>query len=237
MSRGTSARVVVGLANANAGQRVYLQHKLPSAQWPTTSQDTTHTNGIATFILSSLTAGTEYHTRVSLNSDMSDATTRSFTTSPPPPPQRSPEVPTPSVSSVTFNNETQTSADATVDIADAGTAQKTVRLHYRIEDTTAWSTPPKSENTSGSSKTFALTSLTAGTTYEVQAWLNTSRPARPAHRFTDSIRLTRWCRFPPSQTSSARNIGQTLCDCNGGIRKCRHRNERGLSEAQYPGRR
>ena len=204
----TSARVVVGLANANAGQRVYLQHKLSSAQWPTTSQDTTHTNGIATFILSSLTTGTEYHTRVSLNSDMSDATTRSFTTSPPPPPQRSPEVPTPSVSSVTFNNETQTSADATVDIADAGTAKKTVRLHYRIEDTTAWSTPPKSENTSGSSKTFALTSLTAGTTYEVQAWLNTSRPpsGTQIYRFDT---LDEVVPVPAISNLKCENIGQT----------------------------
>ena len=180
----TNARVVVGLANANTGQRVYMQYKLSSAQWPTTlPQPTTQMNGSATFILSNLTAGTGYHTRVSLNSDMSDATTRSFTTSPPPPPQnprppRSPVVPPPSVSLVTFNNETQTSADATVNIADAGTAKKTVRLHHRIEGTTGWSTPPKSENTSGSSTTFALMSLTAGTTYEVQAWLNSN--AAPA---------------------------------------------------------
>ena len=99
----TSARVVVGLANVNAEQRVYMQYKLSSAQWPTTSQNTPHTNSIATFILSSLTADTGYHTRVSLNSDMSDATTRSFTTTSPPPPQnprppRSPVVPPPSVS-------------------------------------------------------------------------------------------------------------------------------------------
>ena len=180
----TNARVVVGLANANTGQRVYMQYKLSSAQWPTTlPQPTTQMNGSATFILSNLKAGTGYHTRVSLNSDMSDATTRSFTTSPPPPPQnprppRSPVVPPPSVSLVTFNNETQTSADATVNIADAGTAKKTVRLHHRIEGTTGWSTPSKSENTSGSSTTFALMSLTAGTTYEVQAWLNSN--AAPA---------------------------------------------------------
>ena len=178
----TSARVVVGLANANAEQRVYMQYKLSSAQWPTTlPQPTTQMNGSATFILSSLTAGTGYHTRVSLNSDMSDATTRSFTTSSPPPPQnppppRSPVVPPPSVSLVTFNNETQTSADATVNIADAGTAKKTVRLHHRIEGTTGWSTPPKVMKTPGSSTTILLTGLTAGTTYEVQAWLNSNAP-------------------------------------------------------------
>ena len=178
----TSARVVVGLANANAEQRVYMQYKLSSAQWPTTlPQPTTQMNGSATFILSSLTAGTGYHTRVSLNSDMSDATTRSFTTSSPPPPQnppppRSPVVPPPSVSLITFNNETQTSADATVNIADAGTAKKTVRLHHRIEGTTGWSTPPKVMKTPGSSTTILLTGLTAGTTYEVQAWLNSNAP-------------------------------------------------------------
>ena len=178
----TNARVVVGLANANAEQRVYMKYKLSSAQWPTTSpQNTTHTNGRATFILSSLTAGTGYHTRVSLNSDMSDATTRSFTTTSPPPPQnppppRSPVVPPPSVSLITFNNETQTSADATVNIADAGTAKKTVRLHHRIEGTTDWSTPPKVMKNPGSSTTILLTGLTAGTTYEVQAWLNSNAP-------------------------------------------------------------
>ena len=178
----TNARVVVGLANAAAEQRVYMQYKLSSAQWPTTlPQPTTQMNGSATFILSNLTAGTGYHTRVSLNSDMSDATTRSFTTSSPPPPQnppppRSPVVPPPSVSLVTFNNETQTSADATVNIADAGTAKKTVRLHHRIEGTTGWSTPPKVMKTPGSSTTILLTGLTAGTTYEVQAWLNSNAP-------------------------------------------------------------
>ena len=177
----TSARVVVGLANANAGQRVYLQHKLSSAQWPTTSQNTPHTNSIATFILSSLTADTGYHTRVSLNSDMSDATTRSFTTSSPPPPQnprppRSPVVSPPSVSLVTFNNETQTSADATVDIADAGTAQKSVYLRYRATGETEWNTEIP-ENTKDTSKTFLLDGLTAGTEYQVQAWLNRTTPA------------------------------------------------------------
>ena len=178
----TNARVVVGLANAAAEQKVYMQYKLSSAQWPTTlPQPTTQMNGSATFILSSLTAGTGYHTRVSLNSDMSDATTRSFTTSSPPPtqnppPPRSPVVPPPSVSLVTFNNETQTSADATVNIADAGTAKKTVRLHHRIEGTTGWSTPPKVMKTPGSSTTILLTGLTAGTTYEVQAWLNSNAP-------------------------------------------------------------
>ena len=106
---------------------------------------------------------------------------------PPPPPQnpnppRSPVNPTPPVtknpeiSGVTFSGITQTSANAKVSIRNAGSSQKTVRLHYRVDGATAWSTPPKSDKTSGSSKTFTLMNLTAGTSYEVQAWLDSSLP-------------------------------------------------------------
>ena len=212
----TSARVVVGLANANAEQRVYLKYKLSSAQWPTTSpQNTTHTNGSATFILSSLTAGTGYHVRVSLNSDMSDATTRSFTTTSPPPPQRSPDNPTPpvtkspEVSSVTFADIYQTSANATVHIRYPGTSQKTVRLRYRIKDTT-WSTPPKIENTRGSSATFALMSLTAGTSYEVQAWLTSNDSPPPGTQIYEFNTLDEVVVADPVISSlQCSNTGQT----------------------------
>ena len=212
----TSARVVVGLANANAEQRVYLKYKLSSAQWPTTSpQNTTHTNGSATFILSSLTAGTGYHVRVSLNSDMSDATTRSFTTTSPPPPQRSPDNPTPpvtkspEVSSVTFADIYQTSANATVHIRYPGTSQKTARLRYRIKDTT-WSTPPKIENTRGSSATFALMSLTAGTSYEVQAWLTSNDSPPPGTQIYEFNTLDEVVVADPVISSlQCSNTGQT----------------------------
>ena len=206
----TNARVVVGLANANTGQKVYMQYKLSSAQWPTTlPQPTTQMNGSATFILSSLKAGTGYHTRVSLNSDMSDATTRSFTTTSPPP-QRSPENPTPpvikspEVSSVTFADIYQTSANATVHIRYPGTSQKTVRLRYRIKDAT-WSTPPKIENTSGSSATFAMTNLTAATTYEIQAWLNTNSPPSGTQIYT----FTTLANDPDISNLKMKNIRQT----------------------------
>ena len=200
----TSARVVVGLANANAEQRVYLKYKLSSAQWPTTSpQNTTHTNGSATFILSSLTAGTGYHVRVSLNSDMSDATTRSFTTTSPPPPQRSPEV-----SSVTFINIMRTSAVTNVSIKNAGTAQKTVRLHYRADGTTAWSTPSKSSTTKSSGTTIALTGLTAGTTYEVQVWLNSGTPP-PGTQIYEFTTLDEVVLAPAISSLQCENIGQT----------------------------
>ena len=211
----TNARVVVGLANAAAEQKVYMQYKLSSAQWPTTlPQPTTQMNGSATFILSNLTAGTGYHTRVSLNNDMSDATTRPFTTTSPPP-QRSPENPTPpvikspEVSSVTFADIYQTSANATVNIRYPGSSQKTVRLRYRIKDTT-WSTPPKIENTRGSSATFALMSLTAGTSYEVQAWLTSNDSPPPGTQIYEFNTLDEVAVADPVISSlQCENIGQT----------------------------
>ncbi|MCY4577419.1 MAG: fibronectin type III domain-containing protein, partial [Chloroflexi bacterium] len=102
---------------------------------------------------------------------------------PPPPPQRpqqpnNPPIqrsPTPSVSDVSFDNITQTSARARVSIADAGSSQKTVRLRYREDGTTRWTTVP-AKRTSGASATISLRGLIAGTAYEVQAWLNGNSP-------------------------------------------------------------
>ena len=93
-----------------------------------------------------------------------------------PPPQRSPQNPTPppqhpspEVASVSVTNETQTTADATVKIDNAGTAQNTVNLRYSVDGEDSWTDHTKTET--GSTVRFPLSSLTAGTTYEVEAWL------------------------------------------------------------------
>ena len=133
-----------------------------------------------------------------------------------PPPQRSPVIPTPpvikspEVSSVIFADILQTSANATVKIMYAGTSQKTVRLHYRVDGATAWSTPPKSDKTSGSSKTFTLMNLTAGTSYEVQAWLNTSLPPAGTKIYEFNT-LDELAPVPDAAISNLKceNIGQT----------------------------
>ena len=161
-----------------------------------TSRQATPT--ITSQVIGDLTNGTLYSFRVRADNSVEanvynwaqGTGTPSAAPSPPPPPpppnnpppQRSPVNPTPpvikspGVSSVIFADILQTSANATVKIMYAGTSQKTVRLHYRVDGATAWSTPPKSDKTSGSSKTFTLMNLTAGTTYEVQAWLDSSLP-------------------------------------------------------------
>ena len=133
-----------------------------------------------------------------------------------PPPQRSPVNPTPpvikspEVSSVIFTDILQTSANATVKIMYAGTSQKTVRLHYRVDGATAWSTPPKSDKTSGSSKTFTLMNLTAGTSYEVQAWLDSSLPPAGT-KIYEFDTLDEQASAPDAAISNLKceNIGQT----------------------------
>ena len=95
----------------------------------------------------------------------------------------SPSVSSPSVRDVTFDNIAQTSADATVYIRNTGASQKTVRLHYRAIGTKKWSTATAIK-TSDSSVTIPLTGLTAETTYEVQAWLDSSSPPSNARIYS-----------------------------------------------------
>ncbi len=135
---------------------------------------------------------------------------------PPPPPQRpqqpnNPPIqrsPTPSVSDVSFDNITQTSARARVSIADAGSSQKSVHLRYREDGTTRWTSAP-AKKTNGASATISLTGLTAGTTYEVQAWLTTNSPpsGTQIYEFTTLDELVS---DPSISSLECENIGQTF---------------------------
>ena len=214
-------------------QTVHLQYRrenaAPTDAWEI-EQPTITTAGSVTFDLDNLNEGTTYDVEAWLASDTSYKVRAEFTTlqsapetpqNPPPPPppqqnnpppQRSPYNPTPpvikspEVSSVSFADILQTSANATVNIMYAGTSQKTVRLRYRIKDTTGWSTPPKTENTSGSSAIFALMSLTAETSYEVQAWLTTSDSPPPG---TKIYEFTTLADDPGISNLKFENVGQT----------------------------
>ena len=207
----------------------YIVQWKSSIQEYDTSRQATPT--ITSQVIGQLTNGTPHFVRVradngeeadSYNWATGNGTPAAAQSPPPPPqqnnppPQRSPVNPTPpvikspEVSDVTFADILQTSADATVEIDNAGTSQKTVRLHYRIEGTTAWSTPPKIENTRGSSKTFALSDLTAGTTYEVQAWLDNSLPPAGT-KIYEFDTLDEQASAPDAAISNLKceNIGQT----------------------------
>ena len=139
----------------------YIVQWKSSIQEYDTSRQATPT--ITSQVIGQLTNGTPHFVRVradngeeadSYNWATGNGTPAAVQSPPPPPPQRSPPqrspvnptppvIKSPEVSDVTFADILQTSANAIVKIRNAGTAQKTVRLHYRIKDTTAWSTPPK----------------------------------------------------------------------------------------------
>ena len=208
--------------------RYVVQWKSGTQQYDTSRQATPTTTSQ---VIGQLTNGTPHFVRVradngeeadSYNWATGNGTPAAAQSPPPPPqqnnppPQRSPVNPTPpvikspEVSSVIFADILQTSANATVKIMYAGTSQKTVRLHYRVDGATAWSTPPKSDKTSGSSKTFALSDLTAGTTYEVQAWLDSSLPPADT-KIYEFDTLDEQASAPDAAISNLKceNIGQT----------------------------
>ena len=179
----TSARATINIANSDGStQTAKLQYRTtsPQGQWSTPALEATSTGATAQIDLSGLTADTDYEVQAWLAADDADKRTDTFRTlqgsqSSTQKAQSGTRSSNPRVWGVTFSNIEQTSADATVNIRNAGTSQKTVRLHYRAEGTKKWSAVIAKE-TSGSSVTISLTGLTAGTTYEVQAWLDSSSP-------------------------------------------------------------
>ena len=92
--------------------------------------------------------------------------------------------PNPSLSSVDIGSITQTSAVATVTIEDAGDAQKTVHVRYRIEGTDSWSEPTLTASTYGASASIDITGLTENTKYEVQASLDSAFGVTVSTTFT-----------------------------------------------------
>ena len=168
----TSAVATVNIADAGSAQKtVYMSfRKFGDTEWSEAGPKKTRGASVA-YDLTALEPGTTYGVKAHLKADLHTFKHAVFTTLSPAP------VSVPSVSGVSFGSVTQTTAVATVSIADAGSAQKTVRLRYRANGAATWTTE-SSQNTDGASKAFSLDALTAGTTYEVQAWLgNTAPPA------------------------------------------------------------
>ena len=174
----TSAVATVNIADAGSARKtVYmLLRKFGDTEWSDARPKTT-SGASVTYDLTALEPGTTYGVRAYLSTDPDTSRHAVFTT-------LSPESkPEPSVSGISFGSITQTTAVATVSIADAGSAQKTVHLRYRVDGATTWTTE-SSQNTRGASKAFSLDGLTAGTTYEVQAWLNRTTPPVGATTYT-----------------------------------------------------
>ena len=106
--------------------------------------------------------------------DTAKKVTATFTTSP-----------APSISSISVGSITRTSASATVNIANPGTAQNTVNLRYSVDGEDSWTDHTKTET--GSTVSFPLSGLTAGTTYEVEAWLGSDMDNKATATFTTTL--------------------------------------------------
>ena len=158
----TSATAKVGIADAGAGAKeVFLRYSIQGEDAWTTLPNPATTNGDdASIELTGLQEQTTYEVAVALSQDFSGTVKKSFTTLPPP-----------SLSGVSIGSVTQTSAVATVSIADAGSGQKTALLQYREFGESEWG-DAESKTTGGASATFSLSGLDPGTTYDVKAYLS-----------------------------------------------------------------
>ena len=170
----TTATATVNIANPGAAQNtVNLRYSVKDEDnW--TDKEGSGTGSTVAIDLSSLTAGTTYEVEAWLSTETSKKVTATFTTSP-----------APNISSISVGSITRTSATATVNIANPGTVQNTVNLRYSVQDEDSWTDHTKSET--GSTVSFPLSSLTAGTTYEVEAWLGTDTDNKATATFTTTL--------------------------------------------------
>ena len=143
---------------------VYLRHRaLEDSVW---SVPQTRTTSLATarFTLSGLMPDTEYNVEVSLNHDFDDLISETFLTA----------AKRPKPSSVTGGPITQTTASIIVHI-DNLQGSLTIHLRIRIWGSNTWNNP-ETHTTSTATAPFDLTSLTGGTTYEVEVSLESAFP-------------------------------------------------------------
>ncbi len=147
----------------------------PKPGWIAVS-DETSSNDSAEFILISLNPGTTYEVQAWLNDGSAppDSDTFEFHT-------------LPVVKDITFSDETRVSAKATVSltISDIDTSSYTVHLRHRKKNASPpdiWPNPTDESN-SNDIALFTLGSLDAGTTYEVQAWLDNDLPPANSDTF------------------------------------------------------
>ena len=165
---------MVEIANAGTGMKeVFLKHSIQGEdEWTMLPFPTITYDDDTSIPLTGLTEGTTYEVAVALSNDFSGMVIEQCTT-----------LAAPSLSGVSVGSITQTSTIATVSIADAGTAQKTVLLQYREFGENEWISKDP-HDTEGASTSFNLTSLEPRTTYEVKAYLSNDPDAPKYAVFT-----------------------------------------------------
>ncbi|MDE2686631.1 MAG: hypothetical protein OXI16_03915, partial [Chloroflexota bacterium] len=160
----TTAAAVITIADPDgSSQTVHVRYRTttPQGEWSSIHKTTSTTDG-AGIRLSGLIANTEYDVQASLDSSFPDERTAytSFRT-----------LRYPSISKLEVNDETQTTANAVITIADPDGSSQTVHVRYR---TTApqgeWSDTQKTTSTTDSAE-IELSGLTPDTEYEAEASL------------------------------------------------------------------
>ncbi|MYF44802.1 MAG: S-layer homology domain-containing protein, partial [Acidimicrobiaceae bacterium] len=174
--KSTSAEVAVEARNPDG--TLHLRYRAgTSGSWSETSE--TASASPVTFSLSGLTAETQYQVQASFDDDFEiGVRSGSFTTTV-----------APSVSSVSPGSITQTSATITVAVADP--EGSTLHLRHQADGATTWT--ESSQTASSSPVTFSLSSLTAGTTYNVEASFDSDFSTKSTASFTTT---------PPPSVSS-----------------------------------
>ena len=128
--------------------------------WSSPALTSTTTTSEAIIDMTGLAERTTYEVEVALNSGFTSSTIVTFTT-----------LVTPTITSVSVDDITKTTATSTVAIANPDGTDQTVHLQYRIKDADpedTWTKRYGGQSETGSQE-FDLMSLTPGTTYEVQA--------------------------------------------------------------------
>ncbi len=216
----TSAVANISIQNTSGhAHTAHLRYRTssPVGSWSDSlTQDSS--TGTAVIVIRDLTANTQYDVEASLEDDYPPTRTAPLTFST--------NAVDPAVTSVSVPDSTvtTTTATATVSIDGADGTSRTVRLRYRALPSGTW-TPVEPGTTTTSSLTFALSGLTSGTRYQVQATLSQT--------FTSGVQSTSFETEPPlvvsvvaregtlSQTGATIDVG--LMEPNGDEMRLRYR--------------
>ena len=218
----TTARAVVNIADHDGTEltvKLRYQQKADVQDW-TTDVDTaeaTSSMSPATKNMENLSPGTEYVLQASFDDTFPDDATKEHTFA---------TNHLPSISSVSIGNIGQTSAEATINIANSDGSTQTAKLQYRTTSPQGqWSTPALEATSTGATAQIDLSGLTADTAYEVQAWLardetdkktgpfRTSQVSQSGTRSLNSNVLS-----PSVKSVTFGNISQTSVDATVNIR-------------------
>ena len=179
----TKASVTATVALDNPDQQsatVYARYRTtPSGTWSDLTSQTISGDSL-TFAISGLSGGTEYEIAASVSSTYaSGVQSVTFTTT---------TLIAPVVTGVTVTSITRTTATATVSLTNPDSASQTVHLRYAEMGTTTYTTD--SQAITGTSATFNLSGLAAGTAYVVEGSIGATFPAGQTQQTTFTTTFT-----------------------------------------------